>query len=844
MGVSLVVAAISTASSVGFSVGAVAAFGGWAAVFQSFAIRAVLGIALNALTPKPKTQGSNRGYQVNSRGSALDHQIIYGKMKVGGAIVFDGTTGTTNSFLHRVIAFAGHEIESFDEIYLNDELLTIDGSGNVTAPSQYAGKVRIKEHLGTAAQAADTNLVSEVTSWTSNHKLSGIAYLYVRLKFDANAFPNGIPEISTVIKGKKVYDPRTTTTVWSDNPALCIRDYLTNTTYGLGEDSLNIDDTLVSTAANVCEFLNYPTLTGAARYTCNGAFVTAITPYELLGDILTSMGGLLWYSQGAWRMKPAYYVAPTLTLDENDLRSSVSLSTRHSRRDNFNTVKGTFRGSESNWQVTDYPEVSNSAFVSADKDQVSVIDLDLPFTDTADMARDIARIALERNRQQLTVNASFGLNAFPCQVGDIIQLTNSRFGWTAKEFEVVSWTFGFVDDNDLQVQMTLREVSSTVYDNVDDGVIYERDNTTLLSPFDVPTVGISAVARLQVLKEKLTNIVSLDITSNQTDRIDYVDVEFKKSTDSLWKTVGSGAVGLFEAIDLEDGLYDFRARAVNTFGVKGTYTLINNFEAEGAAAPPEDVTGFISQVSGSTLHLDWTPVTDLDLSFYRIRHATETTGATWGNSTTSVDKVPRPASSVALPSRSGTFMIRAYDKSLIPSPNYSSVVVTANELQTYTTNTTQTESPTFSGTKTDCTVNVSNYLEITDPSTAPSEATYDFSTYIDTTTARLVKARVDATVLRVNEAGNTFDSLPGVLSSLTGLWDDLSGDQSFADTNVEFYISTTEDDPAGTPIWSSYQKFRVGDFYGRAFRFRVVLKSTSDDVTPNITALSATVQYD
>ena len=112
-------------------------------LFTSFLIRAAIGVALNALTPKPKTQGANRGYQVTTRGSALDHQIIYGRVRTGGVIVFDETTGKNNKFLHRVIAFAGHEVESFDEVYINDEVITLDGSGEVTAPDKYVGKIRV-----------------------------------------------------------------------------------------------------------------------------------------------------------------------------------------------------------------------------------------------------------------------------------------------------------------------------------------------------------------------------------------------------------------------------------------------------------------------------------------------------------------------------------------------------------------------------------------------------------------------------------------------------------------------------------------------------------------------------
>jgi hypothetical protein len=62
-----------------------------------------MGAALNALTPKPSLAGASRGYQVNSRGSALDHQIIYGEVRVGGAVVYDEATGTNNKYLQAVM---------------------------------------------------------------------------------------------------------------------------------------------------------------------------------------------------------------------------------------------------------------------------------------------------------------------------------------------------------------------------------------------------------------------------------------------------------------------------------------------------------------------------------------------------------------------------------------------------------------------------------------------------------------------------------------------------------------------------------------------------------------------
>jgi len=568
-----------------------------------------------------------------------------------------------------------------------------------------------------------------------------------------------------------------------------------------------------------------------------------VTPYDIMNDLLTSMGGLLWYAQGQWRMKAATYVAPTITFDEDDLRSSIAVKTRHSRRDNFNVVRGTFRGEESDWQVTDYPEVSNSAFLAADGGQESVLDLDLPFTDNSAEARRIARIALERNRQQLTVSASFGLRAFQVQVGDIIKLSLERFGWVEKEFEVNSWTFGLTEGQDIQVQMSLREISESVFDEVDDGVVYERDNTNLPNPTYVPPIGVSLSSSVLLIYESLRNAISVVVTSSNPSRVDSIEVQYRPSSQVEWIPTGRGELGEYRIVDLDAGSYDIRARAINSLGVRGEWENRGSFQVDNSDTPPDSVEGLTAEVNGATIHLEWEPVSGLELSHYKIRHSVEESSATYANATTAVDKVPRPGSSVSLPARPGTYHIKTISKTGIGSTNYTSIVVPSSDLVGFSNIDTQTEDPAFSGTKTGCSV-VSNALEITDTSTAPSTATYDFSDYIDTGSVRRVRSRVEANVLRKDSGSGLFDDIPGLFDDIPGLFDSFTGAVQFADTNVKAYISTTQDDPTGTPTWTDYQLFRAGEYSGRAFRFRVILSSTSNNVTPSITGLTAIVEYD
>ena len=135
-------------------------------------------VLTKALMPQPELSGGDQGYLITQRGSTMPHQIIYGKTRIAGGIVFQGTT-QDNKYLHTVLAFAGHEVEEFETIYFNDEVLTLSGN-DVTAPAKYAGKVKIVKKLGTTTQTAVTSSdlgVAPPSQWTTDCKLLATAYL-------------------------------------------------------------------------------------------------------------------------------------------------------------------------------------------------------------------------------------------------------------------------------------------------------------------------------------------------------------------------------------------------------------------------------------------------------------------------------------------------------------------------------------------------------------------------------------------------------------------------------------------------------------------------------------------
>lgn len=468
----VVVAAVAGAAGTAIS-GAVASslqgivgaklIGALVGAVASSAISSVLGGALGLRkTPKaPSFTAAAQDRQQMIRSPVATRAIVYGEAVVSGPIVFAASSGTNNTYLHIVVPLAHGESEAITDVWYGDELVgTLDGSGNVTS-GRFAGWMRIKKHLGAADQLADADLNAESSEWTADHRLRGITYLYVRLKWDPDqkAYPNGLENIKARVKGRKVLDVRTSVTAWSANWALCMRDYLVSVD-GLRAEAGEIDDDLIIAAANLSdELVTTPGAGTEPRYTCNGTVDTGNTPMANLRGLLTAGAGKLIYSTGAYLLYGGAYVTPTITLDEDDLRGAIAVRARTPRQDLFNRVRGTFVSPANYWQPADFPAISNATYETQDGGEQITTDIELPYTITSFAAQRIAKIILERGRQGITVEMPCKLTAFRLRAGDYVYLSIAQLGWSSKPFSVTAWRM----QPDGGIDLSLREEAAATY---------------------------------------------------------------------------------------------------------------------------------------------------------------------------------------------------------------------------------------------------------------------------------------------------------------------------------------------------------------------------------------------
>jgi hypothetical protein len=82
-----------------------------------------------------------------------------------------------------------------------------------------------------------------------------------------------------------------------------------------------------------------------------------------------------------------------------------------------------------------------------------------------------------------------------------------------------------------------------------------------------------------------------------------------------------------------------------------------------------------------------------------------------------------------------------------------------------------------------------------------------------------------------------FDIATGYFDSTSGLFDGTD----ISDTNAVLEVRITQDDPTGSPTWSGWVPFFIGDYFARGLEFRVKLTSSNTSHNVQIDELTVTV---
>ncbi len=869
MAVSAVAIASSAAASVAFEYATMAVVGSAFAVeVAAVAIGAVAAIgtvyAINSIATAtgiiPKAPDASagqtgaeaaRGILLNTQSSVAPIPVVYGSRRVGGNMVYIGATGSGNEYLHLVLTLAEGEIDSVEKIYFNDEeAINLTGVADATQTSASTGKwsglLDATWHSGTAAQNADTNMTAQIAAWTSTHKLSGVAYLYLRLKYDQTAYATGLPQITVDVNGRKTYDPRSSTTTFNHNPALALRDYLTNSIYGRGIPSANIDDVSFIAAANYCD--QTVTLGGStvARYTCDGVVETTRSSLDIARDLLTACRGLMVFTGGKYKIVLDKPESPVSAFTEDNIVGQWTIS-MGDKTNTFNRLRAGFFNPANDWQ-SDIVVAESTALRTQDNGLLLERQIDLPFTAHAERALMIATMNLNQSRQQVSCEFTATLAGLKCEVGDVVYIKHRTPGWSdlngglGKAFRVLKIA---LQNND-EVRVVVVEYDATVYDFGTIATIDATPNTTLPSPLVVATPGVPSITEAIYETKGGAGVKAKAIitTANGDAFVTEYQYEAKLTTASTWTIYGRSSGTTFEILDIAPGRYDFRVKAINTLGASSAYAERLNAEVVGLSAAPAAITGLSVQAAGGLAILNWSLPSDLDVRIggkVRVRHSASLSGATWETSVSIGEAAAGNATVAVLPLKAGTYLLKAEDSSGIQSVTATGASTKHATALTFSPLTTVQEDDDWLGIHTDTVAEVVDavtYLQLESIGTLDAQAnfdaidnlaalggiqssgTYDFAAGMDLGTVKRVRLTTSI-VAQIINALDQFDNRAANIDT----WANFDGNAgAAADAWVE--VRETDDNPAGSPTWSAWKRLDASEFDARGFDFRARLTTT------------------
>ena len=496
------------------------------------------------------------------RSSVAPETIIVGKTVCSGLLFFaeeEKGNQTENERLFMALAIAAHKVDHIGQIWLNDDLI-----------GTFGDKAAYEFH--NSRTDCDPYLLKNAPSWKSDMIGDGLAWLRLTLKYDAEKFPYGVPNVKVEVWGKQVYDPRTDRTVWSNNGALVILDFYCSY---LGVPDGEIDFNSFKIAADLCaEPVVSPEGISEPRYTINGAYELSESPSSILDHMHKCIAAEPTYVAGKHGILMQAYNGPAvLRIEPNQIIDTVNITPELGLRDATNAIYGTFVDAEQQYIKTDFEPVIIDEWIEEDGLEIKE-NMDYRFVTSPYQAARLSNLYLRKKRAGRRVQLRMNMDGYAYRPGEVILLNLPHIGIQNLEFRVAEWKFHPQEG----VDILLEEDGAYIYEDII-GKPFVRPPFTVL-----PTGGVAPPLNLIFVATNIGEVVQgyLSWQSAAAD-VRYNTVSIIESG----KVIQSIQVPQ-DRVDLSGlvrGSYRAEVRSINAAGAMSAPAIVD-FDIQ---APPQPV---------------------------------------------------------------------------------------------------------------------------------------------------------------------------------------------------------------------------------------------------------------
>lgn len=489
-----IAAAISVATAVGTFITAGALVGTAAAIVGAIVVVGTVALATSAIKRKQQQARAAgiSGTLVTKSGSSVSIPVVYGQRRMGGHRTFIGSNGEKNADLHMVESLCEGPVEACTGIYFNDELVascsatgsTTNGDWtwqNASNGESWDNYIDVEFYDGSQTAASAALVAQGLTGWNSNCIGTNTAYVYFKMTFDQEAFQSGLPQITYMIRGKRV--PQigaawNSTLSWSDEPARLVYDFLVNPTYGKAISPALIDTASFNSSASYNNTLvaNTPSdATQVKRYTTNAYLDTGSSLLDNIGELLVPMRAGIITGDKYQIIQDRPTTPVGVSIDDDSIVGTITYL-QANKRTLMNAVRSKFPNKEDpfNYQE-DIAIVDSAVLQSATYDGLKLQkDIDLNAVTDAGQALRIATEEINQSRQSGVLEVTVDPSNLDLTVGDVVSLTNSVIGQTGKLYRIIKTVLR----SDHTLELNMREYDQNVYwDNNQAIIVNNKDDT-------------------------------------------------------------------------------------------------------------------------------------------------------------------------------------------------------------------------------------------------------------------------------------------------------------------------------------------------------------------------------
>ena len=414
--------------------------------------------------------------------------MLYGQFMQRGSLTYFEISEDRKT-LYSIITIGEGPVTSIDQIWWDDIRVTLGAGGEVisavdvegNAVTRLNGNLNINVYRGLANNNS-TYLEGLVDDWTSDHKMTGLVYAVVTVRYNRDADITGLNDLRFI------------GTAPINDPADAVMDQLTNIRYGLGLPATAIDtDSFTAAKTYYQTMLPYEDAAGvtqmAPRFEVNGSINSADPVFERIEAILLGSNSSLRWQNG----KYSIFINKADTVEAFDMNESRVVGDIQVSEVGLNSVVNSVeiqygRDAANNYQrntlTVNLPTANRYP-----NEQDRVRSLDLPLVRTFVEAERIAFILLNQSREQLSIKHNATVEAMPLEAGDVITYTLPNYGWDAKQFRVTRVSEMEVEDG-LQYEIEAVEYAASVY-----------TDRTHIEPGASPNTNIPALDQLTAVTD-------------------------------------------------------------------------------------------------------------------------------------------------------------------------------------------------------------------------------------------------------------------------------------------------------------------------------------------------------